>query len=199
MEKEGKLHNLAREFKNLSVQASLGIGHTRWATHGEPNEINAHPHSCPNHKIALVHNGIIENYSILKKELIDEGHIFRSETDSEVIAHLVDKYFDGNLETAVLKACSHLVGSYGIAVISEYDPDKIVVCRKSSPLIIGIGSQETFVSSDINAIIHQTKDIIYLEDNEMAVIKKDSVDFFDFSNNPIQKRNCYIELEPRRC
>ena len=196
MEKEGKLHNLAREFKNLSVQASLGIGHTRWATHGEPNEINAHPHSCPNHKIALVHNGIIENYSILKKELIDEGHIFRSETDSEVIAHLVDKYFDGTLETAVLKACSHLVGSYGIAVISEYDPDKIVVCRKSSPLIIGIGSQETFVSSDINAIIHQTKDIIYLEDNEMAVIKKDSVDFFDFSNNPIQKEIATLNWNP---
>lgn len=183
----GKLFNLSNVFKSLTIQANLGIGHTRWATHGEPNEINAHPHLCPNKKIAIVHNGIIENHLQLKKMLQAEGHIFRSETDSEVIAHLIDKHFDTDLETAVQRACQDLEGTYGLAAISEKEPDKIVACRKGSPLIIGLGKNENFLASDINAVINHTKDIIFLEDDECAIISKDSYKVTDIHGNPIDK------------
>ncbi|MFC1771070.1 glutamine--fructose-6-phosphate transaminase (isomerizing) [Candidatus Margulisiibacteriota bacterium] len=173
--KAGKLHELEDMLKNLAITGDVGIGHTRWATHGEPIEVNAHPHISQNKKMALVHNGIIENYSVLKSKLIREGHIFRSQTDSEVIVHLIERYYQDNLAEAVEKAVIELEGSYAFAVIAEVEPDKIIVCRKGSPLIIGVGKDENFISSDINSIIHHTKDVIYLDDNEIGVIERDKV------------------------
>jgi len=137
--KAGKLHELSDALKNLAIKGSVGIGHTRWATHGEAVEVNAHPHMSHNRKIALVHNGIIENYNELKTKLMKEGHIFRSQTDSEVIVHLVERYYQGDLASAVEKAVVDLTGTFAIAVIAEQEPDKIVVCRRGSPLIIGVG------------------------------------------------------------
>jgi len=173
--KEGKIHHLSELLKPLDIAGDVGIGHTRWATHGVPDVTNAHPQICPKKKTALVHNGIIENYLSLKKKLIAEGHIFRSQTDTEVIVHLIDRYLDQGLETAVEKATQDLVGTYAIAIISEQDPGKIVVCRKGSPLIIGLGEGENFVSSDIHAIAAHTKNVIYLEDDELGTITKDKV------------------------
>jgi len=173
--KSGKIHELEKMLQNMSIKASLGIGHTRWATHGEPNETNAHPQLSQNNKVALVHNGIIENYHALKEELIKEGHIFRSQTDTEVIVQLIEKHlYLGSLEKAVEKTVEKLTGSYAIAVIAETEPDKIIVCRKGSPLIIGIGKDELHLSSDINAILPHTKDVMYLEDNELAILSKNN-------------------------
>lgn len=170
--KEGKLYELDQMLKNFNIKGNVGIGHTRWATHGEPSEVNAHPHVSETKKIAIVHNGIIENYMTLKSKLITEGHIFRSKTDSEVIVHLIERYLQNNLEEAVEKAVLDLTGTYAIAVVAEADPQKIVVCRKGSPLAIGIGKNENFISSDINAIIPHTKEVIYLDDNEIAVVEQ---------------------------
>lgn len=183
--KEGKLHKLEEKIKNLSISGQLGIGHTRWATHGQPNETNAHPHLSQNNRISIVHNGIIENFLSLKNRLIKQGFIFRSETDSEVIAHLIQFYLNGNLVTAVEKACLELVGSFAIAVISESDPNKIIVARKGSPLIIGLGDNENYVSSDINAIITHTKDVIYLDDNQVGIIQSNEVKIKEMGGQPI--------------
>jgi len=166
----GKIHDLEEMLKTMSIKATIGIGHTRWATHGEPNEINAHPQLCQNGKIAIVHNGIIENYLSIKKKLQKEGYIFRSQTDTEVIVNLIDRYLQGDLVEAVEKAILDLTGTYALAVIAEQNPDQIVVCRKGSPLIIGVGKNENFISSDINAIITHTKDVIYIEDDQIAII-----------------------------
>lgn len=170
--KPGKLFELDSMIRNLSLKGSVGIGHTRWATHGRPNEVNAHPHMSQECKVAIVHNGIIENYYEIKTRLIKDGVIFRSETDSEVIAHLIQTYMDGNLMVAVEKAIGELEGTYAIAVVSEYEPDKIVVARKGSPLVIGLGKDENFVASDINAVMPHTKDVIYLEDDEIGYITR---------------------------
>ena len=166
--KSGKIHELSKVIDGLSIQASLGIGHTRWATHGIPNDINSHPHLNKAKKIAIVHNGIIENFLELKKSLIKDGYVFRSQTDTEVVVHLIDKYFSSNLVQAVADACKYLKGSYAIAAISELDPDNIVVARSGSPLIIGKGQSENFISSDINTILPHTKEVIYLEDNQFG-------------------------------
>ena len=184
----GKVHHLVETLKPLTIQGTMGIGHTRWATHGEPNESNAHPQVSTNNKIALVHNGIIENYLLLKKKLIQSGHIFRSETDSEVIVHLIEEcHVNANLEDAVEKATQQLTGAYSIAVISEQDPNKIIVCKKGSPLIIGIGNNENYISSDVNAIITHTKEVIYLEDDELGIITQDTVSIKKVNGPIIQK------------
>ena len=151
--KSGKIHELSKIIDGLNIKGSLGIGHTRWATHGIPNDINSHPHLDKSKKISIVHNGIIENYLDIKESLIKDGYVFRSQTDTEVIVHLVDKHYKSNLVQALADACNHLKGSYGIAMISELDPDKIIVSRSGSPLIIGKGQSENFVSSDINTIL----------------------------------------------
>lgn len=170
--KAGKLHELQDMLKNMSVQGPVGIGHTRWATHGKATEMNAHPQIAYKKRIALVHNGIVENYMHIKANLIKEGVIFESETDTEVIVHLIEKFMNKNLEEAVEKAIAHLEGTYAIAVIAEDDPEKIVVARKGSPLILGVGKNENFVASDINSIVTHTKDVIYLDDDELAVVKQ---------------------------
>ncbi len=194
--KSGKLFNLSNVFKTLNVNAQLGIGHTRWATHGVPNEINAHPHLCPNKKVSIVHNGIIENYASLKKDLQNKGHIFRSETDSEVIAHLIDHYFVDSLEDAVRRACKDLEGSYGLVAISEQDPNKIVAIRNGSPLIVGLGKQDNYLASDINAIINHTKDIMFLEDDECVILTENTVTVTDLSGNTLNKETQHIAWSP---
>lgn len=167
----GKVVNLANKLKP-SMKGTLGIAHTRWATHGKPSEKNAHPHADCGGKMALVHNGIIENYSELKERLTKQGHRFSSETDTEVIAHLIEEHTKGgaDIEQALAAAVKELRGTYGIAVVSADEPDKLFVARMGSPLLIGVGKDEYFVASDISAILAHTKKVVYLEDGERAVI-----------------------------
>ncbi len=175
---------------------TVGIGHTRWATHGEPSEANAHPHCDGSGRIALVHNGIIENYAPLKKFLLDHGHVFRSETDTEVLAQLIGRFSqDGTetLEEAVRAALSEVSGTYGIAVVSASEPDKLVVARKGSPLIVGVGSGEYIVASDASAILEHTTNVVYLNDNEMAIVTRDSMRTMTLDAVPVSKEVEQIE------
>lgn len=187
----GKIEKLKQELRdNLNTKTSLCILHTRWATHGRPNKINAHPHLDSQKRIALVHNGIIENFLPLKKQLIKEGHKFLSETDTEVIVHLIEKFYKKSLEDAVLKAVSKLKGSFALGVISVDEPDKLVVVRKDSPLIIGLSKEGNFLASDIPALLPFTKKVIYLKDQELAVLTKAAVRIFNF-----QKKEVRLEIE----
>ncbi len=175
---------------------TVGIAHTRWATHGEPNEVNAHPHTDGTKRIALVHNGIIENYSTLKTYLQDKGHVFESETDTEVLAHLIGEFHDDGditLELAVQSALREVSGTYGIVVVSADEPGKIVAARKGSPLIIGVGKDEYVVASDASAIIEHTANVVYLNDNEMAVISRDGMRTMTIDNVPVTKEIEQIE------
>ena len=173
----GKVAVLENHLKASYVSSNIGIGHTRWATHGGPTAENAHPHYNEDRSICLIHNGIIENYSVLKKELIMEGYQFVSETDTEVVVHLVDRFVKkgDSLFRAVRKALTEVEGAYGLCVISANEPDKIVVARKGSPLVIGIGDNENFVASDVTPIIEHTNKIIYLDDNEIAEVYKNKI------------------------
>jgi len=171
----GEIRKTEKEFLENDFKSNLCIGHSRWAVTGLVTQENAHPHSDCKDEIFVVHNGIIENYKILKEKLIEEGHKFKSETDTEVISHLIEKYYKDNLENAVIKALKDVRGTYGLAVISTKDPDKIVVARLSSPIIIGVNGDEFLVASDPSAIITTTRQIIILEDNEIAVLKKDGM------------------------
>ena len=166
----GKIAMLEERINATHPSGSLGIAHTRWATHGEPNTINAHPHVDCKGRIAVVHNGIIENYATLKTKLQEEGHRFTTDTDTEVIAHLVEKFYTGNLEKAVAAALRLLTGTYGIAVISTDDPSKIVGARHGSPLVVGICDSEYILASDVSAIIRHTNQVVYLDDEEMVVL-----------------------------
>ena len=195
VKKKGKLKILNDAVVSNPLGGNIGIGHTRWATHGEPSEINAHPHLDCKKKIAVVHNGIIENYQILKDKLIQEGHIFVSETDTEVIPHLIEKYYDTDLETAVRKTLLELKGAYAICVISEKEPDKIVIAKSGSPLVIGIGKDENFVASDILALLPHTRNIIHLSDNQISVITKTSYRITDFYGKEIKKNIEKIKIE----
>jgi len=180
MKQKGSVTSLEVATEGLSVEmkaATVGIGHTRWATHGEPSDLNAHPHQNTVGDIAVIHNGIIENYSVLKQELISQGYIFSSDTDSEVLVHLIDRIWKSDpsldLESATRNALRHVDGAYGICVISSREPDKIIVARKGSPLVIGIGTGEYFIASDAAPIVEHTNKVIYLADGELAVVKKD--------------------------
>src|SRR5688500_10689211 len=169
----GKIAELESALHTSPVEGDLGIGHTRWATHGVPNECNAHPSlDCKGH-VAVVHNGIIENSGTLKTGLAARGHQFVSDTDTEVIAHLVEEAFDGNLEDAVIEAIWQIEGTYGIAVVSSLDRNKIVAGRKGSPLLIGLGEGEFYVASDVSAILAQTREVVYLDDGDVAVLTRD--------------------------
>jgi len=181
MKQKGSVTSLEVATEGLSVEmkaATVGIGHTRWATHGEPSDLNAHPHQNTVGDIAVIHNGIIENYSVLKQELISQGYIFSSDTDSEVLVHLIDRIWKSDpsldLESATRNALRHVDGAYGICVISSREPDKIIVARKGSPLVIGIGTGEYFIASDAAPIVEHTNKVVYLSDGELAVVKKDS-------------------------
>ncbi|HHT9125626.1 MAG TPA: glutamine--fructose-6-phosphate transaminase (isomerizing) [Candidatus Brocadiia bacterium] len=187
----GRITALEEKISGRFSKGTYGIVHTRWATHGAPTLENAHPLIDCNNSIAVVHNGIIENHDLLKAQLEKEGHVFRSETDTEVLSHLIEKYFNppkADLEYAVGKALKSARGTYGIAVISSRDPNKIVAARRGSPLAIGIGQEEYFITSDITAMLQHTKKVIYLDDNEMAVLTRDNLSIMTFDSIPIHKK-----------
>ena len=184
----GFIDELEKKIDGRFDEGTLGIVHTRWATHGAPTIENAHPHFDCSGRIAIVHNGIIENYNYLKAKLEKEGHFFKSETDSEVIAHLIESYFEETLEDAVRRALNEVDGAYGLAIISLDDPGKLIAARRGSPLIVGIGNREHFVTSDVAAILEYTKEVVYLDDNEIAVLTCDDMKTTDVDNVQISKR-----------
>ena len=183
----GKISRLEAAISKDSPLGTLGIGHTRWATHGPPTESNAHPHTSQNGKIALVHNGIIENATILKASLESRGFVFKSDTDTEVLVHLIEAAYAGNLEAAVIEALRQVDGTYGIAVISSEEKDKIVAARKGSPLLIGLGEGEYYVASDASAILAHTRQVVYLDDGDIAVITRDGYRVMDLQNVVLDK------------
>ena len=186
---KGRVANLEDLLKGEEVDASIGIAHTRWATHGKPSQINSHPHFDNSHKISVVHNGIIENYADLKKFLMDNGYKFLSETDTEVIPNLINYYYKSNdWLTAVSLTCKDLKGSFAIEVICEDFPDKIIVAKKDSPLVIGTGADGNYIASDIPAILSYTKNFYLLEDNEIAEIYSNKIDFYNFNLENISKK-----------
>ena len=185
----GKLKNLQENIKTNSIYGNIGIGHTRWATHGKPSQENAHPHTDCNEKIVVVHNGIIENYVELKKTLQNEGHKFSSQTDTEVIAHLIEKYYKNDLLVAVKLALKDIRGSYAICAICKEDKSRIVVARKDAPLVIGVASGENYIASDVSALLQYTKDVIFLENGDVAEIKEDSIKIFDIDDNVVDRKS----------
>ena len=186
---KGKVSVLEENVNNLHLTANIGIGHTRWATHGIPNEINAHPHSNESGSLFLIHNGIIENYRTIKTDLQNLGYKFTSDTDSEVLVHLIDYFINKGYDLckAVQFALNEVVGTYGIAVIYNNEPDKLIVARKGSPLVVGLGENENFIASDVSALLSYTKQIVYLDDGELAVITKDGFTVKTISDKEIQK------------
>jgi len=193
---KGKLHNLEEAIGTNPVDGTFGIGHTRWATHGRPTEENAHPHRDCQGNIVVVHNGIVENYLTLKHKLEGEGHLFKTETDTEIIAHLVEKYFEGNLEQAVRKSVKDLNGVFALAVISKSDPNKIVAARNGPPVVIGIGDNEYFVASDVPAILSHTRDMFFLADGDMAVLTPEGVRLSDFDGRVVNRQLTRVLWDP---
>ena len=199
---EGKLRNLEEAIRNKPLEGTYGIGHTRWATHGRPTEENAHPHRDCTGKIVVVHNGIVENYLSLKKKLAEEGHKFTTETDTEIIAHLVEKYSapkNGtrpSLEDAVRQTVKQLSGVFALAVISTDEPNKIVAARNGPPAVIGLGNDEYFVASDVPAILHHTRDIFFLADGDMAVVTPRGVQLTDFDGKPVVRQIQHVTWDP---
>ena len=193
---QGKLRNLEEVIRQNPLEGTFGIGHTRWATHGRPTEENAHPHRDCKGSLVVVHNGIIENYLALKHRLQSQGHVFVTETDTEVIAHLVESHFNGNLEDAVRAAVREFTGSFAMAVISSADPRKIVAARYQAPLVVGTGDGEYFVASDVPAILAHTQDMIFLADGDMAVLTDDGVRLSDFEGHPINRKREHILWDP---
>jgi len=194
----GKICELDKKIAGRPIAGRVGIAHTRWATHGRPTEENAHPHLDCSGKIRVVHNGIIENYQALKTSLRDRGHEFISETDTEVIPHLIEEVYDGDIISAVMAVVGMLEGAYGLAIIHADEPDKIVVVKRGSPLILGIGPEEMIVASDAAAVIRYTRDVIYLEDGEIAEIKDSGYRIFDGQARAIEKNIHSIEWDIER-
>ncbi len=192
----GKLRNLEDALKLSPIEGSYGIGHTRWATHGRPTEENAHPHRDCHGDIVVVHNGIVENYLTLKQELTEEGHRFVTETDTEIIAHLVEKYYDGNLENAVRDAVRKLTGVFALSVISRKDPNKIVAARSGPPVVVGLGDGEYFVASDVPALLSYTRDMFFLADGDVAVLTRDGVHLTDFNGRAVKRQVSHILWDP---
>ncbi len=192
----GKLRNLEDVLRLDPVDGTYGIGHTRWATHGRPTEENAHPHRDCTGDIVVVHNGIVENFLPLKEQLQREGHKFSTETDTEVIAHLVEKYFEGNLENAVRCAVKQLRGVFALAVLSRRDPNKIVAAREGPPIVIGLGKGEYFVASDVPAILSHTRDMFFLADGDMAILTAEGVQLTDFNGRPVNRQVQHVLWDP---
>src|SRR6202522_180349 len=199
---EGKLRNLEEDIRLKPLDGTYGIGHTRWATHGRPTEENAHPHRDCTGRIVVVHNGIIENYLALKKQLIAEGHKFTTETDTEVIAHLVERYFAKSngtrpsLEEAVRKTVSQLTGVFALGVISADAPDTIIAARNGPPAVIGLGKDEYFVASDVPAILYHTRDLFFLADGDLAVVTPQGVKVTDFAGKPLERKVQHVTWDP---
>jgi len=192
----GKLRNLEDVIRMDPVDGAYGIGHTRWATHGRPTEENAHPHSDCHGDVVVVHNGIIENYIALKRQLQAEGHLFRTETDTEVIAHLVEKHLQASLEEAVRQAARQLSGLFALAIIARSDPNKIVAVRSGPPAVIGLGDGEYFVASDVPAILNHTRDVFFLADRDLAVLTPEGVQLSDFEGRPVKRQVSHILWGP---
>lgn len=191
IEKEkGKISNLEKIINPEKMNGFIGIAHTRWATHGAPSQLNAHPHSDTNGDIVLVHNGIIENYNALRQMLIDEGHSLKTDTDTEIVAHLIEEFYknENSLEQAFRAALTEIKGTYGLAMITKHDPGKLYVARKGSPLVVGIGDDEYFVASDVAAIIAHTRKVFYLEDGEIAIISKNGFITKTIENKLVEKK-----------
>ncbi|MDI6600930.1 MAG: glutamine--fructose-6-phosphate transaminase (isomerizing) [Thermoanaerobacteraceae bacterium] len=192
---KGRLSALEERLKDNPLNGRLGIGHTRWATHGEPSDINAHPHLNKDGSLAVVHNGIIENYVELKSWLKELGYEFVSDTDTEVISHLLDYYYEGDIFQAVLKLVSKIEGSYALGVLSKNEPDKIVAVRKDSPLIVGLGNGENLIASDIPALLPYTRDVVIMADRDIAVLTRDKVTFYDYYGREIDKPVTHIDWD----
>ena len=185
----GRIANLCeRTADGKNCPGTVGIGHTRWATHGAPTDINAHPHMSNDGKFAVVHNGIIENYIALREELIQKGYRFESQTDTEVIVHLIEMYYTGDLKKAVIKTSARLQGSYALGVVCTDEPEKVYVAREASPLILGVGVGENYFASDVTALVSYTRNAIYLDDGEFAEITPDSITVFNPAGQPIEKK-----------
>jgi len=189
---KGRLANLEEKIDSNKLNGNIGIGHTRWATHGVPSDLNSHPHTNEKQTIAVVHNGIIENYMVLKEWLQSEGYKFKSETDTEVIPHLIDYYYDGDLLDAFMKAVKKMEGSYALGVVCKDEPNKLVAVRKDSPLIVGVGEGESFIASDIPAVLNHTRNVYLLEDNEFVLMENGNVKIFDFNKNEVKKEIYHV-------
>ncbi len=192
---KGRLVNLREKLGDAMAEDTIGIGHTRWATHGEPSDINAHPHTNTAGDLAVVHNGIIENFAKLKAWLQSKGIHFISETDTEVVAHLVNYFYEGDLKTAVMRAVKMLEGSYALGVMSVREPHRIVAARKDSPLVIGLGKGENLIASDFPALLEYTKDVYLLDDGEIAVISADEVEIYDTYGNRVEKKHFTVDWD----
>ncbi|WP_415971339.1 glutamine--fructose-6-phosphate transaminase (isomerizing) [Anaerotignum lactatifermentans] len=185
---KGRLADLDAKVQEMGgVEGHVGIGHTRWATHGAPSDVNSHPHTSMNGRISVVHNGIIENYLQLKAELEEKGYVFASETDTEVVAQLFDYYYDGDMVDTLIRVIGRIRGSYALGILCNEKPDEIVAVRKDSPMLVGIGKNENFIASDIPALLEYTKDYYLLNDNEIVVLKKDGITILDLDKNEIKK------------
>ncbi|GIV61380.1 MAG: glutamine--fructose-6-phosphate aminotransferase [isomerizing] [Rhodothermaceae bacterium] len=196
--KQGKVNELARQLEGVTLEGSLGIGHTRWATHGFPSDVNAHPHANPGGDFAVVHNGIIENYAALREILTAEGRTFQSQTDTEVLVHLIDKMWRGGevpLAEAVRQALQLVVGTYGIAVVSAHDPDLLIAARKGSPLILGVGEGEYFLASDAAPLVEYTRQVVYLNDGELVIIRRDGFEVRTIDNVVLEKEVHELEWD----
>ncbi|MBB6729787.1 glutamine--fructose-6-phosphate transaminase (isomerizing) [Cohnella zeiphila] len=191
----GRLANLEGRLTSEPLRGTVGIGHTRWATHGKPSDVNSHPHTDNSLKFSVVHNGIIENYLELKEELMHQGHRFVSETDTEVISHLIAGLYEGDIVKAVQKAVRKMRGAFALGVLTEHEPDRLVAVRYASPLIIGIGNGEKFIASDIPAILEHTRDIYILNDGEMAVLTRDGVELMTIEGNFISKDVFHVDWD----
>src|SRR5580698_4447684 len=200
----GKLRNLEEVLNERPIHGTFGIGHTRWATHGRPTEENAHPHRDCSGRIVVVHNGIVENYLALKHELAAEGHKFVTETDTEIIAHLIEQEQSSAaesgktmpLEEAVRRAARRLTGAFALGVLSASEPDRIVVARSGPPVIIGVGEGEYFVASDVPGVLHHTRNIYFLADGDMAILTLAGVELTDFEGKPIERNITRIQWDP---
>ncbi len=191
----GKVQHLADAVDAMELPATCGIGHTRWATHGKPSEINAHPHKDCSGKIAVVHNGIIENYAALRDELKEQGHSFASETDTETVAHLLERYYEGDLVEAMRKTVAQLQGAYGIAAIHADHPEEIVVTRKDSPIVVGSTGSASLVASDMVAVMEYTRDVVFLEDGQFAVLHAGGIDVLDASGKAVEPQVTHIDWD----
>ena len=191
----GKVAELEAAVNAMNLPATCGIGHTRWATHGAPSEANAHPHKDCSGKIAVVHNGIIENYSALREELMAQGHVFASETDTETVAHLLERYYEGDMVEAMRKTVARLEGAYGIAAIHADNPGQIVVTRKDSPIVVGHSEDASLVASDMVAVKNYTRDVTFLDDGQIAVLSADNIVFYDAAGNVIEPKVSHIDWD----
>lgn len=192
----GKLRNLEEAIRVKPIEGTFGIGHTRWATHGRPTEENAHPHRDCKNRIVVVHNGIIENYLELRQMLVREGHHIVTETDTEMIAHIVEKYYNGDLENAVFHACADMRGVYACAILSVDEPNKIIGIRNGPPMVVGIGEGEYFIASDVTALLPHTRDIVFLDNNEIAIITESGVRFRNFQGEVVEREPHRVTWDP---